>query len=105
MPEVQTTINWLRFAVIGISLLVYGLLRTRLGPRHPTLLLGLGGIFIMMAIGWGFGAVGGPDRPWIHLAYPALFFSMLAPVRVGARTLLVCGLTLALCAGFLAHRQ
>ena len=24
----------------------------------------------MYAVGWGFGEIGGPDRPWIHLAYP-----------------------------------
>ena len=101
MPELQSTINWLRVAVIGIALAVHLIMRTRLGPRFPTLLLGLGGALVMYAVGWGFGEIGGPDRPWIHLAYPALFFSVLAPVRIGARIALVSVLALALCSGFL----
>ena len=82
MPELQSTINWLRVAVIGIALAIHLIMRTRIGPKHPTLLLGAGGALVMYAIGWGFGEIGGPDRPWIHLAYPALFFSVLAPVRL-----------------------
>ena len=101
MPELQTTINLLRIAVIGIALTIHLLMRTRLGPRKPTLLLGIGGACVMFAIGWGFGAIGGPDRPWIHLAYPALFFSVLAPMRIGARFALVGVLAVALCSGFL----
>jgi signal transduction histidine kinase len=101
MPEMQSTINWLRIAVIGTALAIHLLMRTRLGPRYPTLLLGLGGAIVMFAVGWGFGEIGGPDRPWIHLAYPALFFSVLAPVRIGARFALVSALALALCSGFL----
>ncbi len=106
MPELQTTINWLRVAVIGVAVLIHLLMRTRLGPKRPTLLLGIGGALIMYAIGWGFGEIGGPDRPWIHLAYPALFFSVLAPVRIGARIALVSVLAIALCSGFLVpHPQ
>ena len=101
MPEMQTTINWLRIAVIGIALVIHLLMRTRLGPRHPTLLLGIGGALVMFAIGWGFGEIGGPDRPWIHLAYPALFFSVLAPVRIGARSRSSACWRVALCSGFL----
>jgi signal transduction histidine kinase len=101
MPEMQTTISWLRIAVIGIALAIHLAMRTRLGPRQPTLLLGVGGALVMAAVGWGFGEIGGPDRPWIHLAYPALFFSVLAPVRIWSRTALVCALAVALCAGFL----
>jgi signal transduction histidine kinase len=105
MPGVQTTINWLRVVVIGTALCVHLLLRTRLGLYRATLLLGLGGAIIMYAVGWGFGELGGPDQPWIHLAYSALFFSVLAPVKIGARTMLVAGLTVALCAGFLVSHQ
>jgi signal transduction histidine kinase len=106
IPDVQTTVNWLRIAIIGVSLVVYGGMRTRFGPRYPTVMLGVGGTLIMFAIGWGFGEIGGPDKPWIHLAYSALFFSVLAPIQIGARTLLVCSLTVALCSGFLApHPQ
>ena len=101
MPEMQTTISELRIAVIGTAVIIHLLMRTRLGPRYPTLLLGVGGAVVMYAVGWGFGEIGGPDRPWIHLAYPALFFSVLAPVRVGARVALVTVLALALCSGFL----
>jgi len=101
MPELQSTINWLRVAVIGIALAVHLIMRTRVGPRHPTLLLGVGGALVMFAIGWGFGEIGGPERPWIHLAYPALFFSVLAPVRLPARIALVGVLAIALCSGFL----
>ncbi len=101
MPEMQATISWLRIAVIGTALVVHLAMRTRLGPRHPTLLLGFGGALIMAAVGWGFGEIGGPDRPWIHLAYPALFFSVLAPVRLDARVALVGVLAVALCGGFL----
>ncbi len=101
MPEMQSTINWLRIAVIGIALAIHLLLRTRLGPRRPTLLLGVGGALVMFAVGWGFGEIGGPERPWIHLAYPALFFSVLAPVRLPSRVALVSVLALALCSGFL----
>ncbi|HWE31144.1 MAG TPA: sensor histidine kinase [Polyangia bacterium] len=106
MPEMQSTINWLRIAVIGTSFAVHLVMRTRLGPRYPTLLLGAGGALVMYAVGWGFGEIGGPDRPWIHLAYPALFFSVLAPVRIGARVALVSVLAVALCSGFLVpHPQ
>ena len=101
LPEVQATLGWVRVAVIGVSLTMYLLLRLRVGPQRPTLILGSGGVLIMFAIGWGFGALGGPDRPWIHLAYSALFISVLAPLDLGPRTLLVSGLTVALCGGFL----
>jgi signal transduction histidine kinase len=102
MPETQATINWLRVAVISSAILIHLTLRTSLGPRKPTLFLGLGGALIMFAVGWGFGNLGGPDRPYIHLAYSALFFSVLAPVRIVERTILVSGLALALMTGFLA---
>jgi signal transduction histidine kinase len=106
MPEVQSTINGLRLVLIALSLGTWGLLRTRLGPRHPTLILGVGGSLVMFAVGWGLGQLGGPDRPWIELAFPALFFSVLAPIRIGARWLLVLSLTVALCAGYLVpHPQ
>ncbi|HEX8953932.1 MAG TPA: sensor histidine kinase [Polyangia bacterium] len=106
MPEMQSTISGLRLAVIGVALAIHLAMRTRLGPRRPTLLLGLGGALIMYAVGWGFGEAGGPDRPWIHLAYPALFFSVLAPVRLPARVALVGTLAVALCSGFLVpHPQ
>jgi signal transduction histidine kinase len=106
MPEMQTTISELRVAVIGTAVVIHLLMRTRLGPRYPTLLLGIGGAVVMAAVGWGFGEIGGPDRPWIHLAYSALFFSVLAPIRIAGRTLLVCSLTASLCIGFLApHPQ
>jgi signal transduction histidine kinase len=106
MPELQSTINWLRVSVVGIALLIHLVMRTRLGPRMPTLLLGIGGACVMYTIGWGFGEIGGPERPWIHLAYPALFFSVLAPVRIGARIALVAVLAIALCSGFLVpHPQ
>ncbi|MGZ3428827.1 MAG: sensor histidine kinase, partial [Polyangia bacterium] len=101
MPELQSTISWLRVSVIGIALVIHLAMRTRLGPRMPTLLLGIGGSLIMYTVGWGFGEIGGPERPWIHLAYPALFFSVLAPVRLGARVALVSALAIALCSGFL----
>ena len=55
MPELQSTINWLRIAVIGTALLIHLAMRTRIGPRFPTLLLGIGGAIVMCAIGWGFG--------------------------------------------------
>jgi signal transduction histidine kinase len=101
MPEMQSTINWLRIAVIGTALTIHLIMRTRLGPKRPTLLLGIGGAIVMYAVGWGFGEIGGPDRPWIHLAYPALFFSVLAPVRIGERVVLVTVLAVALVSGFL----
>ena len=101
MPEMQSTVSWLRLAVIGTALAVHLAMRTRFGPRYATVLLGLGGAIIMGAVGWGFGEIGGPERPWIHLAYPALFFSVLAPVRLGARVALVSVLAVALCSGFL----
>src|SRR5574337_1306156 len=68
-------------AAFVTALAVHLAMRTRFGPRYATVLLGLGGAIIMGAVGWGFGEIGGPERPWIHLAYPALFFSVLAPVR------------------------
>jgi signal transduction histidine kinase len=106
MPEVQTTINWLRLSVITVAILVYLLLRSRIGPRYPNAILCAGGTFMMLFIGWGFGELGGPDQPWIHLTYSALFFSVLAPVRIWQRTLLVGSLTVALCVGFLVpHPQ
>jgi signal transduction histidine kinase len=101
MPEMQSTINWLRFSVVGIALAIHLIMRTRLGPKRPTLLLCIGGALVMFAVGWGFGEIGGPERPWIHLAYPALFFSVLAPVRLRQRIALVGLLALALCSGFL----
>jgi signal transduction histidine kinase len=106
LPEVQQTVSWLRLAIIGFSLITYAGLRTRLGPRHPAFILGSGGSLAMFAIGWRLGQLGGPEQPWIELAYPALFFSVLAPVAPRARWILVVALTAALCAGFLLpHRE
>jgi signal transduction histidine kinase len=101
MPEVLATLAWSRVFIIAILLVVAGLLRTRLGPRRPSLILCLGGVLILFVIGWGLGRLGGAEKPWIHLSYPAMFFSMLAPVQLRERVLLVIGLAGALLAGFL----
>jgi signal transduction histidine kinase len=101
MPEVQRAIAWQRGLLIVVLMSVWALLGSRIGPKRPTLILSVGGAIILFGVGWGLGQLGGAQRPWIHLAYPALFFSVLAPVRLGARSLLVGGLAFALCAGFL----
>src|SRR5206468_12710002 len=45
-------------------------------------------------------------RPDLHLAWSSLFFTVLAPVRIAERTLLVASVALALVAGFLVpHPQ
>jgi signal transduction histidine kinase len=100
-PAVLHVIIRLRGTVIVTLFTVWLLMRTRLGPRHPTLLLGAGGTFVMFAVGVGFGALGGASQPWIFLSFPALFFSVLAPVQMRQRVILVGSLTLALMAGFL----
>jgi signal transduction histidine kinase len=106
MPEVQHLIAWQRVVVICVLLTVWILLGTRPGKRRPTLVLSLGGAVVLFFVGVGMGTLGGPSRPWIHLAYPALFFSVLAPVRLRERAILVGGLALALCSGFiLFHPQ
>jgi signal transduction histidine kinase len=99
--SVLGVITWLRASVIATILLCWVLMRTPLGPRHPTLILAVGGTFVMLAVGVGFGALGGPSQPWIFLSFPALFFSVLAPVRLRHRVILVVALTVALLAGFL----
>jgi signal transduction histidine kinase len=101
-PHVHHAVTNLRLAVVAISLATYGVLRTRLGPRHAIWFLGGGGALLMSAIGYFLGQLGGPGQLWIHLAYPGLFFSILAPLRLGGRALLVAALTFALCLGALA---
>ncbi|HEY7953844.1 MAG TPA: ATP-binding protein [Polyangia bacterium] len=102
LPRTQEVIGWTRLFIIGILLAVALAMRTRLGPRRPVLLLSTGGTLILLVIGWCLGALGGAGAPWIYLALPALFFTVLAPVRLPARIALVTVLAIALCAGFLA---
>jgi signal transduction histidine kinase len=94
-------VAFVRIAVIGIALITWALLSSKLGPRRPVLLLGVGGALLMMMIGWGLGTLGGADKPFIHLAYPAFFFSVLAPARGWPRALLVLSLLAAFFFGFL----
>jgi signal transduction histidine kinase len=102
MPDVQNAIGGLRLAVIAASAASFALLNTTLGLRRPMLILGGAGSLILFAIGWFLARLGTPEQPWIHLAYPALFFSVLAPVRLPERALLVACMALALCTGFVA---
>src|SRR5205823_11937717 len=97
----QRTVALVRIAVIAIALATWGLLSSKLGPRRPILILGAGGSLLMCGIGWGLGTLGGADKPFIHLAYPAFFFSVLAPVRGWPRVALVMSLWVALFVGFL----
>jgi signal transduction histidine kinase len=101
MRDVQRSVGFLRVAVVVISLGTWLLLKSRFGPRHPILFLGAGGSLLMAAIGWGLGTLGGAEQPFIHLVYPAFFFSVLAPVRGWPRVYLVVSLWVALLAGFL----
>jgi signal transduction histidine kinase len=94
-------IVWLRATVVATLFIVWALLRTPVGPRHPILLFGTGGTLIMFAVGAGFGKLGSASQPWIFLSFPALFFSVLAPVQLRERVILVGSLTTALMAGFL----
>ena len=101
---------WVRIAIIGISFSTYGVFRlTKIGARYPVTVLGAGGALLMFAFGVVLGHLGGADQPWIHLAYPALFFSVLAPMRIRPRAWLVGSMIVALFAGFLlpypTHRQ
>jgi signal transduction histidine kinase len=103
---VFNVIVWLRATVVATLFIVWALLRTPVGPRHPILIFGSGGTFIMGAVGAGFGKLGGASQPWIFLSFPALFFSVLAPVQLRDRVILVGSLTCALMAGFLLpYRQ
>jgi signal transduction histidine kinase len=102
LPDVRHAVTGLRIAVVAVSLATYGLLRTRLGPRHAIWFLGGGGALIMASVGYFLGRLGGPGQVWIHLAYPGLCFSVLAPLRTGGRVLLVAALASALCLGALA---
>lgn len=101
MSEVQHAIAWQRAFLIVVLTTVWVLLGSKIGPKRPTLILSVGGTLILFAVGYGLGQLGGAQRPWIHLAYPALFFSVLAPVRIGPRTVLVTALAISLVAGFL----
>jgi signal transduction histidine kinase len=106
MPEVVRTLVWVRAALIVILMVAWLLMRSPLGPKRPTLILSTAGVLVMVMAGWGFGEIGGPQQPWIHLAHPALFFSILAPVRLRERTILVAALAIAICGGFLVpHPQ
>ncbi|HEX4459162.1 MAG TPA: sensor histidine kinase [Polyangia bacterium] len=98
--EVQHVVGALRLAIITTCGTCFALLNTSWGARKPNFILGLCGASILFAIGWFLGKLGNPDQPWDHLAYPALFFSVLAPVRLGHRFLLVGALTFALLTGF-----
>ncbi len=100
-PDVRHTVFWLRLAVIGISLSSYAMLRAQLGTRHPIAVLGTAGTFTMIIIGWTLGNMGGPGQPWMSLGFPALFFSVLAPLERRQRIVLVSAMTIALCVGFL----
>jgi signal transduction histidine kinase len=101
MSEVQHAIAWQRAFLIVVLTTVWVLLGSKIGPKRPTLILSVGGTLILFAVGYGLGELGGAQRPWIHLAYPALFFSVLAPVRIGPRTVLVTALAFSLVGGFL----
>jgi len=101
MPEVMRTLAWQRAIVVAVLFAAWVLLGTKVGKRRPALTLSLGGTLILFFVGYGMGELGGAQRPWIHLAYPALFFSVLAPVRLRERALLVGCLAVALCTGFL----
>jgi signal transduction histidine kinase len=101
MPDVQNAVGGLRLAIIAASAASFALLNTTFGLRRPVLILGAAGSLILFAIGWFLARLGTPDQPWIHLAYPALFFSVLAPTRLPERVLLVAALTLSLCSGFI----
>jgi len=101
MARVHGAVTWMRVIIIATSLATWALLRSRLGPRAPALILGAGGAIVMFAVGWGFGSLGGADRPWFHLSYPALFLTVPAPVHRRHRALLVGALATALVSGFL----
>ena len=100
MPEAETAIGWVRLAVIASLLASWLLLRSPLGRRHPMLILGAGGAAAMFAVGWAVGGLAGPEGPWIHDAYPALFFTVPAPLRRRGRIMLVLAMAAALLAGF-----
>jgi signal transduction histidine kinase len=102
LPEVQNAVGGLRLAVIAAAAASFALLNTTIGLRRPMLILGGAGSLILFAIGWFLARLGTPEQPWVHMAYPALFFSVLAPLRLPERALLVATLTVALCTGFLA---
>jgi signal transduction histidine kinase len=101
MDDVQEATAWARVVIIGVLLAAYATMRSRLGPRHPTLILATGGALIMLGIGWCLGKLGGADKPWIHLSYAAMFMTVLAPTPLRPRILLVFAMTTALIAGFL----
>jgi signal transduction histidine kinase len=104
-PQVRLTVFWVRFSVVVISLVTYGALHTRVGARHPIAVLGSAGTLTVFILGWALGNLGGPGQPWIHLGFPALFFSVLAPLERRQRIVLVAALTSALCLGFMVpHR-
>jgi signal transduction histidine kinase len=104
-PVVRHTVVWVRLSAIAISLVTYGALHTQLGAKHPIAVLGTAGTSMMFILGWALGNLGGPGQPWIHLGFPALFFSVLAPLERRQRIVLVSALTLALCIGFMVpHR-
>ncbi len=102
MAEVQNAVGGLRLAIIAASAASFALLNTTIGLRRPMMILGGAGSLILFAIGWFLARLGTPEQPWVHMAYPALFFSVLAPVRLPVRALLVFMLTISLCTGFLA---
>jgi len=101
MPEVQNSVGALRLSILAVAAASFALLNTAWGVRTPNLILGVGGTIIMFAIGRFLGRLGDPDQPWVHLAYPAIFVSVVAPIRLAPRALLVGALTVALCAGCL----
>jgi signal transduction histidine kinase len=106
---VGLSLAWVRVAIIGISLATYAVFRfTQFGARQPVIVFGGGGSMLLFAVGYALGGLGGADQPWIHLGYPALFFSVLAPMRIRPRAWLVAALLVSLFAGFLlpypAHR-
>jgi signal transduction histidine kinase len=101
-PDGLHAAAWMRVAVIGAALGAWLLLRTKLGPRWPMLIMSTAGALVLFAVGWGFGSLGGAERPWIHLSYPALFLTVPAPVGRRRRALLVSALAASLAAGFLA---
>ena len=98
--EVQHIVGALRLAIITTCGTCFALLNTAWGARRPNLILGACGASILFFIGWFLAKLGNPDQPWPHLAYAALFFSVLAPVRLNHRFWLVGALTFALLSGF-----
>ena len=101
VAEFRTPQAMLRICVVVLQLATWALMHTRFAARRPILTMMPGALVIMAVSGLEAGHLGDAQQPWIYLSFPSLCISVIVPVGLWQRILLVALGTLALVAGFI----